>query len=410
MTELQIQKLLEVEKQLKEIESAVGLLHKKIESEYKNVPSHSPGKQKLPKGITMRKDGRYMARFMYKGKNYVLYGTDLEQLQTAIENLRYEVKNGFYEKERNITVDAWFHIWMNEYKAKQVKPTTCRVYDTTYTIHIKPYIGDEKLKDIRPLHLQQILNTESEKTKQQTLSGIHIVMNMLFKQAFKNGIIPQNPAERTTLPHLPEDVERRVMTIDEQQVFLKYARHSKYGELFETALSTGLRSGELRALEWQDIDFENRIIHIRGTLSYLRGRYYKSTPKSRSSRRDVPMIDNVYQILLSRKKLSVERNFHSDLGNFVFTTESGEPLPANSLLYYINRIQDEIKKDIPEWNPIHPHTLRHTFATRAIEGGMEPQTLKAILGHSSISMTMDLYSHVLPDTKAEQMKKIARMF
>lgn len=200
------------------------------------------------------------------------------------------------------------------------------------------------------------------------------------------------------------------MTKEEQQIFLKYAGYSKYGEVFDIALSTGLRNGELRALEWQDIDFENRIIHVRGTLSYLKGGYFKSTPKSRSSKRDVPMTDHVYHILLSRKKHAAKELFQTGSGNFVFTNSEGKPLPANSLLYYINLIQNDIRKDIPDWISIHPHTLRHTFATRAIEGGMEPQTLKVILGHSSLSMTMDLYSHVLPDTKAEQMKKIADMF
>lgn len=414
MTEEQIQndiqRLSELEKQQKEIEAAIKMIRKKINADLENVQISPSSDQKLPKGITMRKDGRYMARFMYKGQKYVLYNTNLEQLQTAIEDLRYEVRHGIYEKEQNLTVDAWFHIWMDEYKLRQVKATTCRVYSTTYTVHIKPYIGEQKLKDIRPLHLQQILNTESEKAKQQTLSGIHIVMNMLFKQAYKNGIIRQNPAERTTLPQFHEDIERRVMTKEEQQTFLKYAKQSAYGELFEIALSTGLRNGELRALEWQDIDFDNRIIHVKGTLSYLKGEYYKSTPKSRSSKRDIPMIDNVYQILESRKKTCPERSSGSHPEDFVFTTGAGNPLPANSLLYYMNRIQDEIGKDFPDWKPIHPHTLRHTFATRAIEGGMEPQTLKVILGHSSLSMTMDLYSHVLPDTKAEQMQKIADMF
>lgn len=209
MTEEQIQnhiqKLSELERQQKEIDTAVKVIREKLNAYLKNVQVSPSNDRKLPKGITMRKDGRYMARFMYQGKNYVLYDTNLEQLETAIEDLRYEVRHGLYEKEQNITVDAWFHTWMNEYKRRQVKATTCRVYDTTYSVHIKPYIGGKKMKDVRPLHLQQILNAESEKMKQQTLSGIHIVMNMLFKQAYKNGIIRQNPAERTTLPQRHED-------------------------------------------------------------------------------------------------------------------------------------------------------------------------------------------------------------
>lgn len=414
MTEKQIQdhiqKLAELEKQQKEIETEVKMIRRKLKEDPESPQLPSDSARVLPRGITMRKDGLYMARFMHKGKNYILYGRNPKQLEAAMEDLKYEVRHGLYEKERDITVDAWFRIWMDEYKHRQVKATTCRVYNTTYTVHVKPYIGEKKLKDIQPLHLQQILNRESEKAGQQTLSGISIVINMLFKQAYKSGMIRQNPAERTVLPRLREDTERRVMTREEQQIFLKYARYSKYGELFDLALATGLRNGELRALEWQDIDLENRIIHVRGTLSYLKGKYYKSTPKSRSSRRDIPMTEHVYRIFSSRARPASDSAPQPDINDFIFTNDVGKPLPANSLAYYMNLIQDEIKKDIPGWSPIHPHTLRHTFATRAIEGGMEPQTLKAILGHSSLSMTMDLYSHVLPDTKAEQMAKIAVMF
>lgn len=422
MTEKQFQdqylKLLELEKQQTEIETAIRAVRETLQSDDGKLLLPAEVPKHLPRGITVRKDGRYMARFMHCGKSYVLYGRDPEKLQVSIEELRYKVKHGLNEKEENITADKWFHIWMEEYKYKQVKATTCKVYETVYSVHIKPHIGNRKLKEIQPLHLQQVLNEESEKNGRQTLSGIYIVMNMMFKQAYKNGMIRQNPAERTTLPHLPENDERRVMTKEEQQIFLQYTGNAKYGKLFELALSTGLRSGEMRALEWQDIDFTNKTIHVRGTLSYLRGKYYKSSPKSRTSKRDVPMMKNVCRILLEQKKAQQESRERTDsvwqplpgLENLVFTKETGRPLPANSLLYYIKRLQDAIREDFPDWVPIHPHTLRHTFATRAIEGGMEPQTLKTILGHSSLSMTMDLYSHVLPDTKAAQMQKIEGMF
>ena len=98
------------------------------------------------------------------------------------------------------------------------------------------------------------------------------------------------------------------------------------------------------------------------------------------------------------------------LSNLVFTNKFGSVVTLNTVQYYMKHIQDMIRRDGIKFENIHIHTLRHTFATRAIESGMQPQVLKTILGHSSLAMTMDLYSHVLPDTKTEEMKKIANLF
>ena len=375
-------------------------------------------KKKLPKGITKRKDGRYMARFQYGGENYTLYGSDPDKLLVQIEDLKYEVRHGIYEKEQNITVDSWFSTWMEEYKRHQVKPTTYDLYERTYTGHIKPYIQKKKLRDIRPEHIQRILNAESKVVKRQTLTRIHVILNGLFRQAYKNGIIQKNPVERSTLPKLREDAERRVMTREEQALFMRYAKQTYYGDIFEVALSTGMRKGELLALEWSDIDFNNRMIHVTGTLIRVNSRYVKGTPKSKSSRRDIPMLDNVYAILRRRRKELLELKVKlgdkwtplDGLDNLVFTNEFGSVVTLNTMQYYIRHIQDMIRRDGIEFESIHIHTLRHTFATRAIEAGMQPQVLKTILGHSSLAMTMDLYSHVLPDTKTEEMQKIANLF
>lgn len=375
-------------------------------------------KKKLPKGITQRKDGRYMGRFQYEGENYTLYGSDPDKLIVQIEDLKYEVRHGIYEKEQNISVDLWFHTWMEEYKRNQVKPTTFDLYKRTYDGHIKHYIQKKKLKDIRPEHIQRILNSESKIVKRQTLTRIHVILNGLFKQAYKNGIIQKNPVERATLPKLREDTERRVLTREEQAIFLEYSKKTNYGDLFEVALSTGMRKGEILALEWSDIDFDNRMIHVTGTLIRVNSRYVKGTPKSKTSKRDIPMLDNVYEILKKRRieflelkvKLGDKWTPLDGLNNLVFTNKFGSVVTLNTVQYYMKHIQDMIRRDGIKFENIHIHTLRHTFATRAIESGMQPQVLKTILGHSSLAMTMDLYSHVLPDTKTEEMKKIANLF
>lgn len=285
--------------------------------------------RKLPKGITIRKDGRYMARFQYEGESYTLYGNKLESLLEQIEDLKYEVRHGLYEKEQNIIIDAWFHTWMEEYKKNQVKPTTYDLYERTYEGHIKQYIQKRKLKDIRPEHIQRIFNAEAKRVKRKTLTRIHVILNGLFQQAYKNGIIQKNPVKR-----------------------------------------------------------------------------------------DIPMLDNVYQILKQKRKKWLQLKIAlgdkwtplDGLDNLAFTNEFGSVVTLNTMQYYMKHIQELIQRDDIKFEPIHIHTLHHTFATRCIENGMQPQVLKTILGHSSLTMTMDLYNHVLPNVKVDEIQKIANLF
>jgi len=208
------------------------------------------------------------------------------------------------------------------------------------------------------------------------------------------------------------------MTVNEQKQFLEYAKYSYLHDMFELALSTGMRSGELRGLEWKNVDLKNKVIHVYRTLVYVNNDYHLDTPKTASSRRDIPMLDNVVALLKQRKKKqSEERLLLGDkwrskegLENLVFTTETGYPINRDMLKQEVNRVIDNIHKDKVKFEHITPHTFRHSFATRCIENGMSPQVLKTLLGHSKLSMKMDLYSHVLPNTKAAEIQRIANLF
>lgn len=373
------------------------------------------GSKGLPKGITQRPDGRYMARFQYKGEKYCLYDHDIEKVQERMSDLKYEVRHGAYTKERNITVNAWFRIWIDEYKRNSVKETTIFRYISAYKKHIEKIYGEKRLKDIRPEHIQKLYNNLKGT---ETVAIVSTILSGMFKQAYNNQIINKNPISLTTIPKArTEKTERRVLTLYEQELLMKYSSGT-LRKLIEVSLSTGLRTGELRALEWKDIDFENKIIHVTGTLTEVTGKLFKDTPKTKSSKRDIPMLENVERIFIEikdeekRKKLikNDENKMGDDFEDIVFKSRRGTPVSNSSYSRMLNRTVDKINSFGIEFEHVHPHTLRHTFATRCIENGMPPQVLKTILGHSSLSMTMDLYAHVLPNTKAEEMQKIAGLF
>lgn len=375
--------------------------------------------KKLPSGIVQRSDGRFMGRFSFNGERYNVYDNDLKAVKKKLADLKYEVEHGLFAKQENITVSGWFDIWIKEYKEPTVKKGTVGVYRDNFNSYIKSTLGKKKLKDIRPEHIQKVYNDLNKKGySRNTVELVSVVLSGMYKQAVKNKIIRENPVPLATLPRIEEKKEPRVMTLDEQRTFMEYSKDIYLNDLFELALSTGMRSGELRGLQWKDIDFKNKLIHITGTLVYVNNDYLMDTPKTPTSRRDIPMLDNVVNLLRRRKARQSEERLRlgnkwkakEGLENLVFTTETGYPINRDILKQEVNRVIDCIRKDNANFDHITPHTFRHTFATRCIENGMSPQVLKTLLGHSKLSMTMDLYSHVLPNTKAAEIQRIASLF
>ena len=368
----------------------------------------------LPKGISQRADGRYMARFQYRGEKYCIYDYNIENLKDRITDLKYEVRHGIYAKEGNITADEWFKVWLGEYKSKTVKEATLLRYESVYNKHMKSVFGDKKLRDIKPDAIQKFYNS-LEGTENVIIAAT--ILSGMFSQAYKNQIINRNPIPLTTVPKAKEKKERRVLTLAEQELLLNHS-NGTLRDLIEVSLSTGMRTGEIRALEWKDLDFENKTIHITGTLTELGGKMFKDTPKTKSSLRDIPMLGNVEKIFLrirreqkdKSEKLGPKYEGREGLEDLVFRSGRGTPVSNSCYVRMLNRAVARIKDKGIEFEHVHPHTLRHTFATRCIENGVPPQVLKTLLGHSTLAMTMDLYAHVLPDTKAEELQKIAGLF
>lgn len=221
----------------------------------------------------------------------------------------------------------------------------------------------------------------------------------------KNGLIERNPIELAELPRKREKEIRQAMTKEQQDLFMKYAKDSWLYNLFALLLRTGLRSGEIRGLKYSDIDKKNNVIHVTRTLEYIdKIGHIEDTPKTKTSKRDIPLTAATMQILDEQK-----REWGIKIGSingYIFVDEKGKPLSSIKIRREMDRIIKRIRKDGYEFPHITPHIFRHTFATRAIESGMQPQVLKTILGHSSLAMTIDLYSHVMEDTKAKEMRKI----
>lgn len=388
----------------------------------------------LPKGITLRSDGRFMGRFTYAGERYTMYDDDNpKRLKKAMEDMRYELEHGIKGKVNNVTLDKWVEIWLTEYKANTVKESTYLLYRNYYEWYIKPQIGRLKIKDIKNVHIQKIFNAMKDKklslnTMKKTYSIIYDILNY----ALNNDIILKNPCIGIALPK-QEVKKRRVMTIAEQEIFERAMQGSTYEHVYKVALCSGMRIGEILGLTWSDVDFENSLISVNRTLLYYQlGKGEKCVPKfqepkTKAGKRRIPMLTQMIRVLKLQKlqqntqRVELGNNYQELEGfeNLIFTTKFGKPIYESyineNLKYIVSHINKEEYKQAKEegrdpvtFEKITPHTLRHTFATRAFEKGMKPKTVQEILGHSSLSMTMDLYTHVTEETKVEEMKKLER--
>lgn len=390
--------------------------------------------RRLPKGISKRADGRYQGRFTFQGERFTLYDRDIKALQKKMADAKYEMEHGIYMNAQHLTLNSFFETWLSEIKENTVKANTISVYMEIYKIHIAPSLGKLQVSSINKLMVQRLLNNMSKNgLSPNTLAKTKAILYSIFKEAMENRMISYNPCENITIRR--DKTERRVLSYSEQQLFLETIRGSRYEMLCILGLSTGLRIGELSGLRWSDINFEEKTLTVERTYVYLhdvKNHQMKDefhSPKTKNSCRTIRLLDSTVQLLMQHR-LTQEKEKKAmkdawcpveDGEDLVFTTKNGGPVRglnvAETLNNYVNKInkQEELRAKKEHREPvlferITPHTLRHTFATRAFESGIPPKVVQQILGHSSLEMTMDLYTHVTEDVQSKEIQKLAVFF
>lgn len=367
--------------------------------------------KELGVGITQRKDGRYSAKFKSKaGKRIEKYFDKLAEARKWLSEAKYEDAHGDISSSTDMTVDVWFNYWISEIKAKTVRWSTLSSYKDRYNKNIKEIIGGMIVSDVKPMHCQNVLNAmDNNGYAGSSMQRTKAAMSAMFEDACENGLTAMNPITKSVkCPKKPEK-NTRVLTLDEQEKFLTAAKESINYNHFLFILQTGVRSSELRGLKWNDIDFQNHIIHIRRNVTHdsNNNRFITGELKTSSGQRDIPMTQTAYDLLTAMKCRQASRKqkvISFEFADHVFLNRNGKLLPNSNYDRYLEKICD--KAGIER---ISMHTLRHTFATRCIESGMKPKTLQKILGHANISMTMDLYVHVTEDEKEKEMQQFEQM-
>lgn len=377
--------------------------------------------KELGKGISQRKDKRYQARFVNRfGERSVIYGSTLKEVKNK---LALAVADN--EKLRNVvepstTLDQWYEKWMRVYKVPVIRANSKRHYETVYTKHIKPYLGNKKLTEITKLMVTDTINQVYDKGYQwETLNKIRVLLIDILDRAMEDDFLVKNPARGVRLPINRPQSEAKALTREEQTAFFECSAGTFYNNLFLVAINTGLRPGELFALTEDDIDFEKNEIKVTKTLLYQKldgdeqKEFHIEPPKTNSSYRTVPINsfcrEALQKQIVLHKIVCNNSPYRGKLEfpDIIFSTKFGTPLNSQLYLQAIGRIVDEInltKDPLDAMEKFSGHIFRHTFATRCFEAGIPPKTVQSYLGHASLQMTMDLYTSVLDKKKVDDMK------
>ena len=252
--------------------------------------------KKLPKGISQRKDGVYIGRFTFRRQRKTFYSKDIKKLQKEMNDARYEVEQGIYQRPNSMTYDQWFQIWINDYKKNDVKQGTIDLYKVCYNTYIKEALGRLKLMEINGLDIDKVFHNMADRNLDRgTMNIVKVVLQSSLKLAVKKDLLRMNPMDKADVPKKERNKEMRVLLPEEHELFLKYASENPYYYVYVIALQTGMRSGELRALKWKNVDFRKREIRVVATLKYNRSekRYFIDTPKTKTSYRKIPMTGEV---------------------------------------------------------------------------------------------------------------------
>ncbi len=375
------------------------------------------------KGICQRKDGLFFARFVDKrGVRHEKYFHTLPEARNWLDDARYADRHDNVFVPSDMTVNAWFEYWI-AHVVGDLSPNTRRNYRERYVYNIQPVIGDMLLAEVKPMHCKMVLNNMDDKYAGSTIRQTYITMGTLFRSALMNDLIEKHPMNgvRYTKPVKAVD-DIKYLTVEEQEKFMEVAKRSHNYYQYALLLETGLRTGELIGLTWDAVDIKKRTLTVNKTLEYRhkQGCWRAGPPKTMHSYRTIPLTNRACEIL---EKVLMSRCTQKEASTLSQTLEyidrrtgektllvmrdlvfinwrTGEPAKNSSYDTHLYKLCDEagIKR-------FCMHALRHTYATRAIESGVQPKVLQKLLGHSSIKTTMDRYVHVTDDSMANAVRQ-----
>lgn len=326
-----------------------------------------------------------------KQKRKTVYGKSQAEALAKLAEIKQQLATGTFS-DTKLTLKEYLETWLKE-KERQVKARTAHDYRYNLEKYIYPNIGRTKLEKLTPSHVQRFLSEIADAVSPDRANKCRRELLGAFKQAVRWGLIPRNPVDAVA----PLKHERREMVLwtgIQAAAFLDTARAHRLYAFFYLAMSTGLRSGELLGLRWQDVQGDK--LTIRQNFVKVGSKTIIETPKTKRGKRVVAISPDVLETLdAHRARQDAERLPSWPDNGLVFVSEVGTPLNPDNLRRLRNRLMDDAQ--VPR---IRLHDLRHLHASMAIKGGMDAKVLADRLGHARASFTLDVYTHLFDEQRA----------
>jgi integrase len=360
--------------------------------------------------IHKRKDGRWAAAadLGYKdGKRYrpEFYGRTRAEVAAKLAEAQENHRAGRPVRVKRQTVEQFLEDWLANTVPTSVRPTTLVSYTTIVRRHIIPELGHLQLADLAPQHVQTMIGTKlAAGLSPRRVQYIRAVLRTALKQAVKWRSVTLNAAALAEAPRV-ERHEIQPFSVEDARRLLEASQDDRLAALYSVALAMGLRQGEALGLRWEDVAFETGQLRVRVTLQRIDRSYRLLPPKTERSRRTLRMPATALAALRAHRARQLEERLQAGAAwedwGLVFTTATGRPLHATWITHRFQKLLE--RSGLPR---ARFHDLRHTCASLLLAQGVSARMIMEILGHSQISLTMNLYSHIMPSMQEDAAQKM----
>jgi integrase len=339
--------------------------------------------------------GKDPATGRYKSQWFTVKGSK-KDAEKRLSELLHQIDTGNYMQPGKTTVADYLQRWLTDYAEPNLSPRSYERYTGIVRQYLIPDFGSIQLSQLKPEHLQKHYSTRLKGgLSARTIRYHHALIHIALQTAVKWGLVSRNVADSVEPPKFKRS-QMQTWNEDEVNCFLEAAKGTQYYALFYTALFTGMRRSELLALRWQDIDFIYGQIYVNRSLHHLKdGSYVFTTPKSERSRRTIALPPSAFLVLSEYRKAKDTDALLLDKPltdtDLVFSTIEGKPLRPNTVTRAWSTLAARAGVKV-----IRLHDARHTHASLMLKQGIHPKVVQERLGHASIQMTLDTYSHVAP--------------
>ena len=366
------------------------------------------GKRANGEGSVYRRksDGRWVGSLsLPDGTRKVFYGKKQSEVIAKLDEAATDLRRGMLAVGSNTTLQEYLENWLENVHKPTIRLSTYLNYRKLLKNYLVPGLGKVKIHRLTPQQVQGFYSQKmSEGLAPKTVNNIHGVLHKSLDNAVKWNILPRNVCDAVTPPRIPRK-EKNVLTKQQAHTLLEEVKAHRLEALLTLAITTGMREGELLALHWQDINFEDHSLQVKRAVSYFKEYgYVESEPKTAKSRRTIKLPVFVVDILIRHKVQQEEQRRQVgsawiDKG-LLFTNAQGYYFSSSTLRKVFRRFLVSI--GLPH---MRFHDLRHSAATILLAMKVHPKVVQEILGHSQITMTLDVYSHALPSMQEDVTKQ-----